>query len=140
MPTDWPTIEPSEPSIYEEGSAKTNEEVHRDRENRPKGLPGTTAEVDINDKPLVLMGLPPVIEEYNVGELYDDDINDLQNKISIIDAYLKNYILNKNWKPLFGSYKKAITELETYLSLDDDMTSLDKIDREYYYLKGKMKL
>ncbi|MHA1749531.1 MAG: hypothetical protein ACTSYF_12900 [Promethearchaeota archaeon] len=99
------------------------------------GLPGTTKEISVEEKPLSLLGDPFLVEYLKLGTLYEDDIDELKTKVGLIDKWIKKQILKREWKPIVKSYLDILEELKKKIGISDNQTPLSQINKIYIYLK-----
>ena len=114
-------------------------DIRARKENKPVSSATETKELSTEDKPLALIGTPYLVDYYDLGNLYQDNIDGLKDKAQLVDAYLKTQVLEKNWQPTIKSYKKVLSELEKEYNLTDEMSNFNKIDFIYLNLKERLK-
>ena len=113
---DESTIKPQPTSEEINQSSEVKAERRRDRTNVPPGLPGVPAEIPIEERPLSLCDKPYLIDELGIKNLLLKlNPSHLDKKIDIIDAYIKNEITQRKWKPNIKSYVKVFSEIKETL-------------------------
>jgi len=128
------TISPSSPAPVE------NHSVDSGGGKEDGNMNASKAKIELDDKPISLMGTPYIVNIYAIEEYYKGNISNFREKVDIIDKYIKDAIMLKKYKAIGKNYKKVILDFEDEISLNDAMTEFDKIELMYYYLKGKLDL
>lgn len=137
---DESTIKPQPTSEEINQSSEVKAERRRDRTNVPPGLPGVPAEIPIEERPLSLCDKPYLIDELGIKNLLLKlNPSHLDKKIDIIDAYIKNEITQRKWKPNIKSYVKVFSEIKEKLGVSDDMTPLTQIEKIFDIIEKSWK-
>lgn len=88
-----------------------------------------------DDKPLALFGDSYLVEFLKLGQLYNDDIDDLKTKVAIVDKYIKVIILKRDYQPIVKSYKEVWEELKKKYEISNLQSGYSQIDKIWLRLK-----
>ena len=101
-------------------------------------LPGVHKGIDENEKPLVLQGTPQIVTDLNMKILFSENIDDMKEKVFVIDAYIKNEMHEREMDATVGNYRKVFEETRNRLNIDEEAGAMTQASLLYYYLKGKI--
>lgn len=117
-----------EPIPLEEGG---DSRPLRELPNIP-GLPGVKGEPSVEDKPLELLENPYLFEYFKIDKLlYENNIDNIKEKVRAIDTYIKTKIREKEWNPIVKSYQAVINEIKEKIGISEHQTNLTQLNRIY---------
>jgi len=119
------TIEP----VVEEGVEPKPERIE------VEGLPGTTKEFPIEEKPLAILKEAYIIEALGLQTHFEKDVDNTRSKVAVIDYFINQTIKKRGWKPNVKSYQDVLNEVLEKLNIHENELPLVKLNRIFDILE-----